>query len=735
MLRAILFCHVSCRLHIHALRYKTPSAVASSALLAPIRRFLSLSLLGVEDAPAAVAEPPAAAATAPGCGDPAAAATAPPPAAPEPTALLAVSSSDASCGLVAWGLRSRAWRPVGRLAWHQHPVLASAHVEGHADAEGPTGHGCGLPRQEHQRHVGQEQPVREAVTTSPGGAVPPQEGGQEHAEGVVEAAEGGYWLATGDTGGSVALWWVPRALHRAGQQGDMPERPGEGLVRQQHPLRHRAVWGRPEGRGRAKGQRSAVGPDRAAAADDTPAALEGAGQQQGPLSEAVEACGRQQPDGGGEGGLQGQQGRDEEQPGQERRQQQEAPVSLRPVLAVRGVHGSGVNALVLLHWGGSPGPDGAGEDLSRAEEPQQEPGRKGVAEGEEQQHKQGRQPQEQQPHDLVVVSGGDDQALCVLRVRVRLETTGPGAAPGSGGVWRAAVLGLCRVPLAHASAVRGLEVCGAAQRLAPHGQQQGDPPDGTPCGGRGGGAAGDGGGVALASVGLDQVLQTWTLRPAAPGRCGGSMTGSGSGAGQATGRASRGGSPVQGDGGSSVQHASYLAVVECGSEGAGAGALAAAEGCTELQVVRLRRELGDEQSTGGLAGRGTAAGRGESRGSGPGNTGGHGVQGLQAWRLEAEEQLEGVGQYGCVRYGPGSSTFSDGVGCAVGGPEPLVLRREVAVTVDVPEPACMAALPLGGVHGRPYGLGGDGRSDARMGGLGEVVLAVAGRGLQLLEGR
>ncbi|KAG2496850.1 hypothetical protein HYH03_005254 [Edaphochlamys debaryana] len=458
------------------------------------------------------------------------------------SALLAAAASDATASLITWGPsggggggggggsdgggngggRGHEWRTAAALEWHQHPVLSIAHLHAPAAAA--------------------------AAASARGGGV--------DACAARSGADGGYWLATGDTAGDVGLWWVPLGLH---------------------------------------------GP--------------------APLGPAA------------------------------------APPPLRPVLVVRGVHQSGVNALCLAAWPPPPPRcrgDGSGD---------------GGGGG------------------LAVVSGGDDQALSVLHLSVRRrgpDGDGGGAAASAGGDVSAGeaaaeLAGASRRPLAHASALRGVEVTSAAAAAAAGG---GGGTDGLDGGGGGGGAD-----VFVSSVGLDQVLRLWRLRAAAA-----AATATGSGGLQ------------QPDSPPPASPPPPPPALLIHRQEPAAAAAAAATGCKEVALSLARPAAGP--------------------GPGPHRSG----RGLHveevAW---AYGTAGGAGSAGPGSAGGGESGSGGGCGWvgleAVGGSRPLVLDPLAATELELPEPACLAALALPG----PGVMGGAGL------GAGRLVAAVAGRGVQLAE--
>ncbi|GLI59444.1 hypothetical protein VaNZ11_001270, partial [Volvox africanus] len=201
----------------HSLRTSKPKVSAD-------RRYLALALLGVSSPPPI-----------------------PQPHSPETkseattaTALLSVASSDATTSVFTLDLSGdRAWHHVASLEGHRHPVLCMAHVPGvhstHTSA-GLAGDDCdvnasGGPGGAHGCN-------RRSCTVSISGSGCGM--GEPRNTWCRSTPDDGYWLATGDTAGDVALWWVPRWLHAstgACGRGTDDEAPGRRVAPEPRVLR------------------------------------------------------------------------------------------------------------------------------------------------------------------------------------------------------------------------------------------------------------------------------------------------------------------------------------------------------------------------------------------------------------------------------------------------------------------------------------------------------------------
>ncbi|KXZ43022.1 hypothetical protein GPECTOR_106g116 [Gonium pectorale] len=396
-------------------------------------------------------------------------------------------------------------------------------------------------------------------------------------------------------------------------------------------------------------------------------------------------------------------------------------LTLTPALVVRRVHQSGVNALAV-GWA-PPAPGGGGECRSRS---------------------------------LVVVSGGDDQALAVLHLRLHARRStsagpcgggaaeAPAAAAAATERWDPQLVGAAVRPLAHASALRGVVLLSGGGGddgggRAGSGSRQ-HSPLATPAGPSGGDAATAPTPAAAAeevaaavaphvsSVGLDQALRLWRLERAAPA----------GGRGEpADGVASRqrpaGAVPTaatatppyrRGGGGGCVLSIERRAAAQAGPH-------AVAEVAEVELVRRCCGEEGtwdaEEEAETDCAGGGGGGEQGSARRRAPGL----GVRrDYVAWAGAAAAAAVSSATAGSNKNSSSSNSSSDGgsgdgADQLVAGDEALLLRPVAACALDVPEPACLAAVGLrAGALVRPAAAGPAPRA----------VTAVAGRGLQLVEG-
>ncbi|GIL97389.1 hypothetical protein Vretimale_3041, partial [Volvox reticuliferus] len=660
-----------------SLRVSQPKASAD-------RRYLALALLGVSS-PCPVSQEK----HSPETESEAAAAT----------ALLSVASSDATASVFTLDLGgSRAWQHVASLEGHKHPVLCMAHIPGvHSTHSSAcfTGDDCDVNARggPESVHGNSSRSCTASISGSGCGT-----GGAGTACRV--APEGGYWLATGDTRGDVALWWLPCWLHT--------------------------------GRGTRDGP-----PGRHAVAE---------------------------------------------------------PRVLRPVLTIRGVHQSGVNALAIVNAHLAPDPAVPPTPMSQPQaQPQPQPtpslssspssflpmrhhGQLGLpiekaanaiqaSSGATSQLGFPASPASQAATAdaqldevrLVLVTGGDDQALAVLHVRLSrmacLQQTYSGhhhqqpqqpqqqQQQVQPAVWRASLVGVALRPLAHASALRGITAYGGSAPTSESPVPFSSTGGGVNAAGQLGGSCAEAGRMEspqpyVCSVGLDQVVRLWQLQDFAVANCAGAQSPTSppsrpnpqqqiidlpctatavsdtvSAAGQHTG-VSPGSPKPELELAQNVRHC--LAIVPT------------ADGSVVLRDTQV-------------------AARVRSRG---GNT--------QAGCGTADMVL-------LQHTGQGTSGDLAKVQYLTGGDLPLVPVPVAASLVEVPEPACLAALPLrsGTAWAAPqrrsgagWGLGThmNGEDDKEGDGMGlaecsrsvgegevdrpsdQVVVAVAGRGLQLLEG-
>jgi hypothetical protein len=294
---------------------------------------------------------------------------------------------------------------------------------------------------------------------------------------------------------------------------------------------------------------------------------------------------------------------------------------------------------------------------------------------------------------LAVLSGGDDQALGALTLSLEPQRSAAPPRDAAGdcsaeapAAWSAALLGASLRPLAHASALRGV-----ATVADPEPERRAQEEAHVAVGGGHVGAAPAGPVAHVCSVGLDQVLRVWALRE--PAAAAGDEAG-------CIGGSSWWASPCP------TRTASWWAHQEAARVGGESGGLSVCLQLASDVQGRCRLEL-------------RACARDTEAGAGP-------AQGLQVEALHEPH----VGSRERAAEVLRTAAAAAALDCVVGGEWPVVAEPVAAAAVEVPEPACVAAV------GVVAGTAGCGRlaGDGRMGALRGAV-AVGGRGLQLVEMR